>query len=69
MRIKNNTSIAFYGAATEGGSFTVSIGYSKFIIPVSVGSTATVIGDTLEAAINAKYPFMASNSKGNVKLI
>jgi phage tail sheath gpL-like len=65
--------VAFTGAATEAGTITVyidSLKNGKYELDISVGDTATVIGDALEAAITANLdsPVTAVNTTGSVAL-
>lgn len=65
--------IAFSGTATATGTLTVSIGSGynyALAITVTSGDTATVVGDALEAAVNAltDAPFTANNSTGTVTI-
>jgi len=66
-------SIDFSGTASEAGTFTVSIGSSvnhTYSVAVANGDTATVIGDALEALVNAdtEVPVAASNTTGTVTM-
>lgn len=61
------------GTASEDGTLTVTIGSDKnhkFTIAVADTDTATVIGDAIEAAINAdtKVPVTAANVTGTVTM-
>jgi phage tail sheath gpL-like len=61
------------GTATEAGTVTLIVGSEQnytFTIDIANSDTATAIGDTIEAAINAntKCPVTASNSTGTVTL-
>lgn len=60
------------GTATEAGSYTLTVGSSdiSFTIPVANGDTATIVGDAVEAAINAHTTVQvtAANVLGTVTL-
>lgn len=65
--------VAFTGTATEAGELTVIIGSEQnhsLSVPVSVGDTATVIGDTLAAAIAAdsNIQVTGANTTGTVAI-
>lgn len=65
--------IVFSGTATVAGTYIISIGSRinhQYEIAVSVGDTATVVGDALEAAVTAdtNAPFSASNTTGTVTI-
>ena len=65
--------IAFTGTITTAGTISITIGSEldyTFDLAVSVGDTATVIGDALVAAITANLdtPFTASNTTGTVTI-
>lgn len=63
--------VVFSGTATATGTFTISVGSRinhQYVVGVSSGDTATVIGDNLETLINndINAPFTAVNTTGTV---
>lgn len=65
--------VAFTGTATAAGTITVyvdSVENGKYELDISIGDTATAIGDALEAAITANLdsPVTAVNTTGSVAL-
>lgn len=63
--------IAFSGTATAAGTLTISIGSEKdhkYAVDISIGDTATDVGDALEALVvlDTDAPFTASNTTGTV---
>jgi phage tail sheath gpL-like len=61
---------AYSGTATESGTIFLYINGKRYEVPVASGDTATVIGDTAEAIINADVDsdVTASNTTGTVTI-
>lgn len=71
--VKATGTIVFTGPATEAGTINISIGSEKdhkLAVAVASGDSATVIGDTLAAAITADttIPVTAVNAIGTVTI-
>lgn len=66
----DDTLVIGSGPATAAGTLEVWVQGERVVAEISVGDTATNVGDAVEAAINAKtdWPVTASNTTGTVTI-
>lgn len=62
------TGVGIIGTATESGTFALYVNSTRYATAVAVDDTAAVIGDAIEALVNADVdsPITASNASGNI---